>query len=333
VGVTIDLRSDTLTRPTPEMRRAMADAEVGDDVFDEDPTVHALQERVATMFGHEAALFMPTGSMANVLAVASLVAPGQEVLCEASAHIARAELGAHGAITGLTMRTWRHPRGQVDLDALSEMLAPDMGPFFVRTAAVSVENTHNFAGGSVLPLDDLRALRTWADSVGIGVHLDGARLWNAHVATGVPFAEYGACVDVLSVCLSKGLGAPVGSLMVGSAAAIAEARVRRKRMGGGMRQVGILAAAGLYALDRHVDRLADDHAHARLLAEACGLDPDTVDTNIVVVPRDDAADFVAGARAGGVLVAPVGPRAVRLVTHLDVDREQVDRAAAVLARL
>jgi threonine aldolase len=333
VGVTIDLRSDTLTRPTPEMRRAMADAEVGDDVFDEDPTVHALQERVATMFGHEAALFMPTGSMANVLAVASLVAPGQEVLCEASAHIARAELGAHGAITGLTMRTWRHPRGQVDLDALSEMLAPDMGPFFVRTAAVSVENTHNFAGGSVLPLDDLRALRTWADSVGIGVHLDGARLWNAHVATGVPFAEYGACVDVLSVCLSKGLGAPVGSLMVGSAAAIAEARVRRKRMGGGMRQVGILAAAGLYALDRHVDRLADDHAHARLLAEACGLDPDTVDTNIVVVSRDDAADFVAGARAGGVLVAPVGPRAVRLVTHLDVDREQVDRAAAVLARL
>jgi threonine aldolase len=333
VGVTIDLRSDTLTRPTPEMRRAMADAEVGDDVFDEDPTVHALQERVATMFGHEAALFMPTGSMANVLAVASLVAPGQEVLCEASAHIARAELGAHGAITGLTMRTWRHPRGQVDLDALSEMLAPDMGPFFVRTAAVSVENTHNFAGGAVLPLDDLRALRTWADSVGIGVHLDGARLWNAHVATGVPFAEYGACVDVLSVCLSKGLGAPVGSLMVGSAAAIAEARVRRKRMGGGMRQVGILAAAGLYALDRHVDRLADDHAHARLLAEACGLDPDTVDTNIVVVPRDDAADFVAGARAGGVLVAPVGPRAVRLVTHLDVDREQVDRAAAVLARL
>jgi threonine aldolase len=333
VGVTIDLRSDTLTRPTQEMRRAMADAEVGDDVFDEDPTVHALQERVATMFGHEAALFMPTGSMANVLAVASLVAPGQEVLCEASAHIARAELGAHGAITGLTMRTWRHPRGQVDLAVLGEMFAPDMGPFFVRTAAVSVENTHNFAGGTVLPLDDLRALRAWADSVGVGVHLDGARLWNAHVATGVPLAEYGACVDVLSVCLSKGLGAPVGSLMVGSAAAVAEARVRRKRMGGGMRQVGILAAAGLYALDHHVDRLADDHAHARLLAEACGVDPDTVDTNIVVVPRDDAADFVAGARAGGVLVSPVGPRVVRLVTHLDVDREQVDRAAAVLARL
>jgi threonine aldolase len=331
--VTIDLRSDTLTRPTAGMRRAMADAEVGDDVYDEDPTVHVLQRRVADLFGHEDALFMPTGSMANVLAVASLVEPGQEVLCEASAHIARAELGAHGAITGLTMRTWRHPRGQVDLDAVGEMFAPDMGPFFVRTAAVSVENTHNFAGGAVLPIDELRALRAWATSVGVGIHLDGARLWNAHVATGVPLAEYAACVDVLSVCLSKGLGAPVGSLMVGSSDAIARARVRRKRMGGGMRQVGILAAAGLYALDHHVDRLADDHAHARLLAEACGVDPATVDTNIVVVPHDDAARFVAGAREGGVLVSPVGPRAVRLVTHLDVTREQVDDAVAVLARL
>jgi threonine aldolase len=331
--VPIDLRSDTLTRPTDGMRRAMADAEVGDDVYDEDPTVHALQRRVADLFGHEDALFMPTGSMANVLAVASLVAPGQEVLCEASAHIARAELGAHGAITGLTMRTWRHPRGQIDLDAVGEMFAPDMGPFFVRTAAVSVENTHNFAGGAVLPIDELRALRTWATSVGVAVHLDGARLWNAHVATGVPLAEYGACVDVLSVCLSKGLGAPVGSLMVGSSEAVAEARIRRKRMGGGMRQVGILAAAGLYALDHHVDRLRDDHVHARLLAEACGVDPRTVDTNIVVVPRDDAARFVSGAKEAGVLVAPVGPRAVRLVTHLDLSREQADQAAAVLARL
>jgi threonine aldolase len=331
--VTIDLRSDTLTRPTPEMRRAMADAEVGDDVYDEDPTVRTLQRRVADLFGHEDALFMPTGSMANVLAVASLVAPGQEVLCEASAHIARAELGAHGALSGLTMRTWRHPHGQVDLAAIGEMFAPDMGPFFVRTTAVSVENTHNFAGGAVLPLDELRALRSWASSVEIGVHLDGARIWNAHVATGVPLQEYGACADVMSVCLSKGLGAPVGSLMIGSAAAIAEARVRRKRMGGGMRQVGILAAAGLHALDHHVDRLADDHAHARLLAEACGLDPATVETNIVVVPRDDAAQFVARAREAGVLVAPVGPRAVRLVTHLDVSREQAEQAATVLRHL
>jgi threonine aldolase len=328
--VTIDLRSDTLTSPTEAMRQAMASAEV---VYDEDPTVHVLQQRVAELFGKEAALFTPTGSMANVLAVASLVSPGQEVLCEASAHIARAELGAHGALTGLTMRTWRHPRGQVDLTAIGEMYAPDMGPFFVRTAAVSIENTHNFAGGAVLPLEDLQALRAWADEVGVGVHLDGARVWNAHVATGVPLAAYGACVDVLSVCLSKGLGAPVGSLVVGSADAIAEARVRRKRLGGGMRQVGILAAAGVHALDHHVERLSLDHLHAQLLAEACGVDPHTVDTNIVVVPRDDAAAFVAGAREGGVLVSPVGPRAVRLVTHLDISRQDADAAAVVLSRL
>jgi threonine aldolase len=331
--VTIDLRSDTLTRPTAAMRRAMAEAEVGDDVYAEDPTVRALQERVAAMFGHEDALFTPTGSMANVLAVASLVQPGQEVLCEASAHIVRAELGAHGALTGITTRTWRDPRGQVDQATIEAMYAPDMGPFFVRTAAVSVENTHNFAGGAVLPLGDLESLRMWATSAGIGVHLDGARIWNAHVATGVPLASYGACADAVSVCLSKGLGAPVGSLVVGSAEAIAEARIRRKRMGGGMRQVGILAAAGLYALDHNVERLADDHAHARLLAEACGVDPAGVDTNIVVVPRTDAAAYVAAARDAGVLVATVGPTAVRLVTHLDVTRDDAEKAAAVLARL
>src|SRR5215208_4515887 len=230
------------------MRKAMAEAEVGDDVYGEDPTVLELQRRVAAMFGKEDALFTPTGSMANVLAVASLVRPGQEVLCEASAHIARAELGAHGALTGLTMRTWRDQRGQIDQPAIESMFAPDMGPFFVRTTAVSVENTHNFAGGAVLPVAELDRLRSWATSVGVGVHLDGARIWNAHVATGVPLASYGACADVLSVCLSKGLGAPVGSLVIGSSEAMTEARVRRKRMGGGMRQVGILAAAGLHAL-------------------------------------------------------------------------------------
>jgi len=329
----IDLRSDTLTRPTEAMRAAMARAEVGDDVYGEDPTVIALQERVAEMFGHEAALFTPTGSMANVLAVASVVAPGQEVLCESSAHIARAELGAHGAISGITMRTWTAARGQVDLPAIEAMYAPEMGPFFVRTAAVSVENTHNFAGGAVLPIEGLRDLRAWADSVGTRIHLDGARLWNAHVATGTPLADYGRIADVMAVCLSKGLGAPIGSLMVGSVDAIDEARVRRKRLGGGMRQVGVLAAAGTYALDHHVERLADDHAHARLLGEALGLDPAGVDTNIVVVDRPDAAAFVAAAADAGVRIAAVGPRAVRLVTHLDVTRADAERAAAVLARL
>lgn len=311
----------------------MLRAEVGDDVYAEDPTVRELEERVADLFGHDAALFTPTGSMANVLAVRSLVAPGQEVLCESSAHIARAELGAHAVYSGTTMRTWTHPRGSVDLAAVQHLHAPDMGPFFVPTAAVSVENTHNFAGGTVTSIDDLQALRTWADTVGVAVHVDGARIWNAHVATGTGLRDYGAVADVMAVCLSKGLGAPVGSLVLGSSEMVAEARVWRKRMGGGMRQVGMLAAAGLHALDHHVDRLADDHAHARLLAEACDVDPAGVDTNIVVLEREDAPAFVAAAAAEGVRVSAVGPRTVRLVTHLGVDAFAAQQAAKVLARL
>ncbi len=327
----IDLRSDTVTRPTEAMRAAMAAADVGDDVYGEDPTVRRLEERVAGLLGKEAALFAPTGSMANLLAVRSLAGVGQEVLCEASAHIARAELGVHGAVTGLTMRTW--VGRPLDLPAVESMFAPDMGPFFVPTRAVSVENTHNFGGGAVTPIDDLRALHAFADSRGIGVHLDGARLWNAHVATGTPLTEYGAVADVLMVALSKGLGAPVGSLVVGTSEAMAEARIWRKRLGGGMRQVGILAAAGLYALDHHLERLADDHAHARLLAEACGVDPATVDTNIVVVPMADPGKVVAAAREEGVLVSAVGASSLRMVTHLDVSREDADRAAKVLSGL
>jgi threonine aldolase len=327
----IDLRSDTVTKPTPGMRAAMASAEVGDDVYGEDPTVRALEERVAAMFGHEAALFTPTGSMANLLAIRSLVGVGQEVLCDASAHIARAELGAHGAISGITMRTWTG--ALLDLPAIEAMFAPDLGPFFVPTRAVSVENTHNFGGGAVLPIADLQALRAFAGDHGIGVHMDGARIWNAHVASGVPFAEYGAIADAMGVCLSKGLGAPIGSLVIGSSAAIGEARVWRKRMGGGMRQVGILAAAGLYALDHHIGRLAEDHANAALLAEACGVDPSSVDTNIVVVDVPDAAAVVAAAREHDVLVSAVGPRALRVVTHLDVSRADAEQAAAVLAKV
>jgi threonine aldolase len=329
----IDLRSDTLTTPTDAMRAAMTSAPVGDDVYGEDPTVRALEERVAGLFGKEAALFTPTGSMANVLAVAALVQPGQEVLCESAAHIARAELGAHGAITGLTMRTWVHPRGQIDLATIQRLYAPDLGPFFVRTAAISVENTHNFAGGAILPIEDLRALRAYADGVGLAIHLDGARIWNAHVATGVPLAEYGAVADVMAVCLSKGLGAPVGSLVVGPEAAIAEARVRRKRLGGGMRQVGILAAAGLHALDHHVERLAEDHANARVLADAVGVDPGSVETNIVVARIPDAPAYAARAKDAGVLISAIGPEAIRLVTHLDVSADEAAAAAKVLASL
>ncbi len=213
----IDLRSDTVTKPSEGMRRAMAEAEVGDDVYGEDPTVAALQERVAAMFGHEAALFTPTGSMANVLALAALTGPGREVLCESRAHILRAELGAHGALTGLTSRTWTNTDGQIDLEAIRAMHAPDMGPFFVRTTTISVENTHNFAGGTVLPLPDMQALRGYADEVGCAIHIDGARIWNAHVAHDVALASYGAVADTMAVCFSKGLGAPIGSMMMGSA--------------------------------------------------------------------------------------------------------------------
>ena len=329
----IDLRSDTVTQPTEGMRQAMARAEVGDDVYGEDPTVTALQERVAGLFGFEAALFTPTGSMANVLALAALVGPGQEVICESRAHILRAELGAHGALTGLTSRTWADERGQLDLGTIRGMYAPDMGPFFVRTTAFSVENTHNFAGGTVVPLADLEQLRSLADELGCGVHVDGARIWNAHVATGTPLPSYGALADTMAVCFSKGLGAPIGSVMMGSAEQVTEARVRRKRMGGGMRQVGVLAAAGLYALDHHVERLAEDHEHARLLAEACGMDPALTETNIVVVDVPDAPAVVDAAREQGVLVGAVGPTKVRLLTHLDVDRAAVEQAAKVLAEI
>jgi threonine aldolase len=329
----IDLRSDTVTKPTEGMRQAMAHAEVGDDVYGEDPTVAELQERVADLFGFEAALFTPTGSMANVLALAALVGPGQEVICESRAHILRAELGAHGALTGLTSRTWIDERGQVDLEAIRLMYAADMGPFFVRTTAISVENTHNFAGGTVLPLADLQELRALTDELGCGVHVDGARIWNAHIATGTPLASYGAVADTMAVCFSKGLGAPIGSAMMGSADQVAEARVLRKRMGGGMRQVGVLAAAALHALDHHVERLAEDHEHARLLAEACGTDPALTETNIVVVDVPDATAVVAEAREQGVLVGAVGPTKVRLLTHLDVDRQAVEQAAKVLGEI
>lgn len=328
----VDLRSDTVTTPSEGMRHAMASADVGDDVYGEDPTVRALEERVADMLGFEAALFTVTGSMANLLAVRALVGIGQEVLCESQAHIARAELGAHGAWTGLTMRTWSEPHGYVDVPAVEAMLAPDLGPFFVKTAAISVENTHNFSGGRVQPASRLRHLRAVADRAGVAVHVDGARVWNAHMATGTPLADLGSAVaDTMGVCLSKGLGAPVGSLMLGTADHVAEARVWRKRLGGGWRQAGVLAAAGLYALDHHIERLADDHANARLVADAAGVDPQTVDSNIVVITSADAAGLVARCRQEGVLVSAVGPTAVRACTHLDVSARDAKRAAEVIA--
>ncbi|MET0916753.1 MAG: beta-eliminating lyase-related protein, partial [Jiangellaceae bacterium] len=238
-------------------------------------------------------------------------------------------------------RTWSDPRGRVDLDAVGSMLAPDAGPYLVSTAAVAVENTHNFAGGTVQPLADLRALRDLVDGTGVRLHLDGARLWNAHVASGTALAAYGELFDTASVCLSKGLGAPIGSVLVGPQEAIGQARQWRKRMGAGWRQAGVLAAAGNFALDRHVERLADDHANARtiagLLAGAGVVDLDAVETNIVMLEltavRIDARQLVEAARAEGVLAAAVGPQTVRLITHLDVTADDCRKAAETLARL
>jgi threonine aldolase len=329
----VDLRSDTVTRPTAGMRAAMAEAVVGDDVYGEDPTVIELERRVAGLLGHEAGLFVPSGSLGNQLGLRVLVRPGQELVCDSLAHVARAELGAAAVFSGITFRTWPATRGLLDVDAVRGLISPDAGPYLVSTAAIEVENTHNFGGGTVQPAKQVAAVQELARTHGLGLHLDGARLFNASVATGTPMAELAAGFDTVSVCLSKGLGAPVGSVLVSTADRIAEARVWRKRYGAGMRQVGILAAAGLYALERHVDRLADDHVRAKRLADALGADPSAVETNIVVLDVPDAAAVAGGAAQQGVLVSALGPRFLRLVTHLDFDDDGLDRAIEVLRPL
>jgi threonine aldolase len=329
----VDLRSDTVTRPTAAMRAAMAAAEVGDDVYGEDPTVTVLEERVAELLGFEAALFVPSGSLGNQLGMRLLVRPGQELVCDSLAHVARAELGAAAVFSGVTFRTWPATRGRLDVEAVRGLISPDAGPYLVSTAAIEVENTHNFGGGSVQPPDQVAAVQELARSHNLGLHLDGARLWNAHVVSGTPLAELARGFDTVSVCLSKGLGAPVGSVLASSAGRIADARVWRKRYGAGMRQVGILAAAGLYALENNIARLADDHARAKRLAEALGADPAEVDTNIVVLQVPDAAGVAAKAAPAGVLVSALGPQFMRLVTHLDVDDEDIEHAVKVLAPL
>lgn len=335
----IDLRSDTVTRPTAGMREAMAVAEVGDDVYGEDPTVNALEAEVAALFGHEAALFCPTGSMANQIALQLLVSPGNEVLCDADAHVVTYEIGAAAAYGGISSRTWPAAGADVDPGVVAGMIRPD-GYWAVPTRAIAVEQTHNRGGGGVIPLDTLREVRRVADDAQVAVHCDGARIWHAHVADQVALATYGELFDTLSVCLSKGLGAPVGSLVVGSTDKIERARFIRKRMGGGMRQAGILAAAGRYALAHQVQRLADDHVRAARLAEAVapfGVLATDVRTNLV--PLDltkaplDAHALAAAARTEGVLVSVLGPRTARLVTHLGVDDVAVSRAIDVLTRV
>ncbi|MEX1178840.1 MAG: GntG family PLP-dependent aldolase [Nitriliruptor sp.] len=335
----IDLRSDTVTRPTEGMRRAIAAAEVGDDVYGEDPTVRALEEEVAARFGREAAVFTPSGLMATQVLLRALTTPGSEVVCESDAHVVAYEAGAAAINAQVQFRTVDGVRGRLEPDQVRSALRPASFPY-TEVAAISVEETTNRGGGAIHGLARLRELRAVADERGLALHGDGARLWHALVATGDDPVEIGRTFTAFSVCLSKGLGAPVGSLAVGDAAVIEVARAWRRRFGGAMRQAGVLAAAGRYALEHHVDRLAEDHANARHLATRIGdavpdaVDLDAIETNLVYVGTGErpAAEIVDALAADGIRIGAMGPNLLRAVTHLDVDRADVDRASDALVR-
>jgi threonine aldolase len=334
----VDLRSDTVTRPSPAMREAMMEAVVGDDVLDHDPTTLALEERVAELLGKERALFFPSGVQANQTALAVHGRPGTEAVCEAGAHIFNYEEAAGAALSGLQLRT---------VPTLSGLLTPELvrgairppSPYNPATSLVAIENTHNSAGGKILPLELAQGIREVALDAGIPVHLDGARLWHACAETGHAPSEFGAVADTVMVCLSKGLGAPVGSLLAGSAELLEKAWRIRRRLGGGMRQSGILAAAGLYALEHNRSRLADDHRRAKMLAEGAGkvhgLRVETPETNIVMLdieaPGVRPELILAFLAERGVLMVPFGPKRIRAVTHMDVDDEGIKRALGALA--
>ena len=327
----IDLRSDTVTRPTPEMRRAMAEAEVGDDVFGDDPTVNALQELSAELLGKEAGLFVPTGSMGNQVALGSLTRPGDEVVCHSAAHFLHYEGGSVAAHLGLMMRPLEGDQGVIAADDVADVIRPgsEHNP---RTAVVAIENTHNAAGGAIFPIDEARAIRKISAERDVAVHLDGARLFNAQAATGTPAREWAECADTVSFCFSKGLGAPIGSMVVSSAERIAEARRLRKRLGGGMRQVGVIAAAARVALETGVDRLAEDHANARILAEGiaevnpAAVELDLVQTNMVYLNLEPlgitSPELSDGLREQGILTLGFPGHSMRLVTHRDVSESQ-----------
>lgn len=333
----VDLRSDTVTRPTDGMRQAMATAEVGDDVYGEDPTVRALEQRLADHFGRQAALYVPSGIMATQVLLASLCPRGSEVVCAADAHVVAYESGAAAIVANVQFHTLVGDRGRLTPQAVASSLRPTMFPY-TPASVLSVEETTNRGGGAIYGLDWLHELRALADERGLVLHGDGARMFNAIVARRADPAAYGAVFTAFSVCLSKGLGAPLGSVVVGDEEVIAEASLWRRRLGGAMRQAGIVAAAGLYALDHHVDRLAEDHANARLIAERIvqshqsAVDLEAVETNIVYVDTGaTSAQYVVDeSRRHGVLVGAMGERLIRLVTHLDVDRSSIDHAAEVI---
>ena len=335
----IDLRSDTVTRPTPAMREAIARAEVGDDVYREDPTVRQLEETVAALVGKEAALFVPTGTMGNQLAILTSTRRGDEVICGEGAHISLFEAGAAAALSGVQF-TFAGRGGLFDVREMETAVKPHV--YYVpRTSLVTLENTHNVAGGRIFPPGDVAAITRRARELGLRLHLDGARLWNASAATGVALSELAAPFDTVTVCFSKGLGAPIGSALAGTRGQMDEARRLRKMLGAGMRQAGIIAAAALYAVNHHRARLSEDHEHARLFYERVrqGIDSSDVtvvepETNIVSIdlPEKAAEHAMSRAKADGLHISAIVPTRLRAVFHLDVNRAETERAADTLVR-
>jgi threonine aldolase len=334
----IDLRSDTVTLPTPAMRQAMAAAEVGDDVYGEDPTINRLEKQAAAVFGREAAIFVPTGTMGNQIAIRLHTEHGQEVICEARSHVLDWEMAMMAAFSGCQPRTVEGDRGILTWGQIRKAIGPKIY-YRQPTGLICLENTHNMAGGTVTPLDVFQDIWRGAKEAGLPLHLDGARVFNAAATLGIGVAELTAGFDTVMFCLSKGLGAPVGSMLVGSAKAMERARIFRKALGGGMRQAGVLAAAGLIALEEMPQRLSQDHRNARLLAEAVAneasaeVDLDSVQTNIVIFAlkgEGDAPAFCAALKQKGILSSAIGPHSVRLVTHYDVDRSACEEAAGLI---
>ena len=339
---TIDLRSDTVTKPSAEMRRVMAEAEVGDDVLGDDPTVVRLQEYTAGLLGKEAGLYFPSGTMCNQAAIRTLTRRGDEVFLHAQAHIMFYEQGAASALSQVQLRVFDSPDGTLDLEKMEEYVHTDADVHHAPTRLVCLENTHNHCGGVVLPIEHIRAVREFCDRHDLKLHLDGARLGNAAAASGVSLAEYGALFDTVSICLSKGLGAPVGSVLVGNAETIRLAQRARKIYGGGMRQAGIIAAAGIYALEHNLARLAEDHTRARVLANGLaalpGLDVDLskVQTNMVFAGTREsgvpAAELMDRLAEQGVLALDEAPWSIRFVTHLDLDDADIEQAIGAVER-
>ena len=326
----IDLRSDTVTRPTAAMRRAIAEAQVGDDALGDDPSVHLLEAQVAALLGKEAALLFPSGVMANLTGMHLVAERGSEVVIEARGHILDWELGGATTIAGVQLRPVTTADGVLTADLARAAIRPGLN-HQMRTSAIAVENTHNGAGGKILPLTEMQRIYDVARAHHLRVHLDGARLWNASAATGVPESEYAKCADTVMVTLSKGLGCPAGSMLAGTRGDMDAARTIRRRLGGTMRQAGILAAAGTYALEHHRARLREDHDHATLLAQHAsqikGVKVVTPETNIVMLDVADASDIVTRLKERGVLMSLFTPTRVRAVTHLDVDKAAIEKAA------